>query len=193
MLPLLSAERLAGGRNFQEFLAAAQKNVELWNAVYRTATVPEGAVERASRIPGRWHLVALSEDWCGDAVNTLPVVAKLVERVPNLTLTVFGRDANPDLMASHLTGTARAIPVIIVLDELLVEHGWWGPRPRVLQEWFASVGVGLEKTERYKRIRSWQARDRGRTTLDEILTLVEEGALAGAAARTASTSAAATE
>ena len=193
MLPLLSAERLASGQNFQEFLASAQKNAELWAAIYRTATVPEGAVERASRIPGSWHLVALSEDWCGDAVNTLPVLAKFVERTPNLSLTVFGRDANPDLMDSHRTGAARAIPVIIVLDEQLVKHGWWGPRPKVLQEWFASVGVGLEKTERYKQIRMWQARDRGRTTVDEVLTIVEAGALAVAAARTASTSAAATE
>ena len=145
MLPLFSAERLAGGQDFHDFLATAQKNADLWRAVYRTAVVPEGAVERASRIPGRWHLVALSEDWCGDAVNTLPVLANVVERTPNLSLTVFGRDANPDLMDSHRTGTARAIPVIVVLDEQLVERGWWGPRPKVLQEWFASVGVGLEK------------------------------------------------
>lgn len=193
MVPLVSAERLASGQDFQEFLAAAQKNADLWKAVYRTATVSEELVQRAARIPGRWHLVALSEDWCGDAVNTLPVLARLTERVPNITLTVFGRDSNPDLMDSHLTGTARAIPVVIVLDDELVEHGWWGPRPKALQEWFVSVGVGLEKTERYKQIRTWQARDRGGTTLDEILAIVEAGALAVETARTPSTSLAATE
>lgn len=193
MLPLFSPERLARGQDFREYVASAQKNVDLWSAVYRTAAVPEGAAERAARIPGLWHLVALSEDWCGDAVNTLPVLAKLSERVPNVELTIFGRDANPDLMESHLTGSARAIPIIIVLDDQLVEHGWWGPRPKALQEWFLSVGVGLEKTERYKQIRTWYARDRGRTIVDEVLRMVETAAMALPTSRTGSTSPASTE
>jgi hypothetical protein len=189
----ITPERLAAGKDFHSYIAAAQKNVELWNAVYRTAAVPEGAVERASRIAGKWHLVAISEDWCGDAVNTLPVLAKLTELTPNLDLTIFGRDDNPDLMDAHLSGTSRSIPVIMVLDENLVEHGWWGSRPRELQEWFLNEGIHVEKTERYKHIRSWYARDRGRAIVDEVLRIVEDGALAAMAARTDSTSGALTE
>ena len=189
----LTAERLVTGKDFHSYVATAQKNVELWNAVYRTASVPEGAIARAQRIPGLWHLVALAEDWCGDAVNTLPVLTKLAESVPNLDLTIFARDANPDLMETHLSGTSRSIPVIIVLDEQLVEHGWWGPRPRALQEWFLREGRLLEKTERYRQIRTWYARDRGRSIVDEVLHVVEGGALATTAWRTDSTSSALTE
>ncbi len=193
MNALLTPERFAQGQDFHSFVASAQKNADLWSAVYRTAVVPEGAVERAARIPGRWHLIALAEDWCGDAVNTLPVLAKLAEQSPNLDLTILGRDANPDLMDAHLSGTARAIPVIIVLDDQLVEHGWWGSRPRELQQWFLTEGVKLEKTERYRLIRTWYARDRGRAIVDEVLRVVENGALATTGARTDSTSGALTE
>ncbi|MEO7965726.1 MAG: thioredoxin family protein [Gemmatimonadaceae bacterium] len=186
-------ERLAAGQDFRSYIAAAQTNVDLWNAVYRLAPLPEGAAERAARIPGQWHLVALAEDWCGDAVNTLPVLAKLVESVSNLDLTIFGRDANSDLMDSHLSRTSRAIPVIIVLDDQFIEHGWWGSRPSELQKWFLSEGLKLEKTERYKQIRAWYARDRGRSIVDEVLSIVERGALTVDSARTDSTSHASTE
>jgi Thioredoxin len=173
----LSPERWASAPTFSDFLEAAVKNADLWSAMYRTARLPEGFVERAREIPGRWKLLVLAEDWCGDAVNVVPLLARLAEAVPSIELRVVGRDSNPDLMNAHLTGTARAIPVVIVYDESLDEVGWWGPRPRELQGWFDAEGRALEKPERYKRIRQWMARDRGRSTLEEILAIVEGAVL----------------
>ena len=169
-------DRYLAAPTFAESVAAAQKNQELWRSVYRLAVVPEEVVARAAALPGRWHLLVLSEDWCGDAVNTVPVVAKLVDATPNLELRVLARDANPDLMDAHLTNGTRSIPVVIALDEDFAEHGWWGPRPRALQEWFLTEGRALPKAERYPRVRQWYARDRGRTTLDEVVSLLERAA-----------------
>ncbi|PYP76824.1 MAG: hypothetical protein DMD35_17180 [Gemmatimonadetes bacterium] len=142
----------------------------------RTSSCGRPYVERVSSLPGRWHLLVLSEDWCGDAVNTVPVVARLAERCANLDLRVLGRDANPDLMDAHLTGSSRSIPVIIVLDEAFVERVWWGPRPTVLQRWVSGQGQLLEKTTRYREARTWYARDRGRTTLEEVVSMLERAA-----------------
>jgi hypothetical protein len=52
----------------------------------------------------------LSEDWCGDAVNSVPYLARLAELAPNLDLRVLARDENPDLMDAHLTRGSRSIP-----------------------------------------------------------------------------------
>lgn len=172
----MTPERFASATDFSTFLASVQANVELWPAVYRTVKVPEEMVARAREIPGQWKLVALVEDWCGDAVNVIPLLSKLVEQLPNFELKLLGRDANPDLMDSHLTGTSRAIPIVMVLDEQFDEVGWWGPRPGPLQAWFTTEGILLEKGERYKQVRQWYARDRGRTTLDEILSIAERAA-----------------
>jgi hypothetical protein len=80
-------------------------------------------------------------------------------------------------MDAHLTGTARSIPVVIAYDDAFVERGWWGPRPAALQAWvFSPDGQALDKPERYRHVRGWYARDRGRTTVDEILTLLERAA-----------------
>jgi hypothetical protein len=176
-------ERYLAAPDFPAMLADARKNVELWTAMWRHAQVDEGFVHRVAALPGAWHLLVLSEDWCGDAVNTVPVVAKLAERAPNMDLRVLGRDDNPDLMDAHLTGASRSIPVVIALDETFEERGWWGPRPTVLQGWVSGQGQLLEKTARYREARIWYARDRGRTTLEEVVSMLERAAARGPGSR----------
>jgi hypothetical protein len=126
----MTPDRFAAAPDFPTFLSTVAANTELWPAVYRTARLPEGMVERARAIPGEWKLIALAEDWCGDAVNVVPILSKLVEQLPNFELKVMGRDANPDLMDSHLTGTSRSIPVVIVLDDQFEERRLVGAAPR---------------------------------------------------------------
>lgn len=166
-------ERFRAAATMEELLGSVEKNVELWTAMWRHARVDEEYVRRVSALPGHWHLLVLSEDWCGDAVNTVPIVARLAERCPNLDLRVLARDENPDIMDAHLTGTSRSIPVIIVLDDTFAERGWWGPRPTVLQHWVSGQGQLLEKSARYREARTWYARDRGRTTLGEVVSIIE--------------------
>ena len=175
-------DRYRAALGFEAMLGSVVKNVELWAAMWRHARVDEDHVRRVTSLSGTWHLLVLSEDWCGDAVNTVPVVAMLAARCPNLDLRVLGRDANPDLMDAHLTGLSRSIPVIIVLDDAYVERGWWGPRPTVLQRWVSGQGQLLEKTSRYREARTWYARDRGRTTLEEVVSMLERAAVSRAAA-----------
>jgi hypothetical protein len=176
-------ERYLAAPDFPAMLAAARKNVELWTAMWRHAKVDDGFVRRVAALPGAWHLLVLSEDWCGDAVNTVPVVAKLAGRAPNTDLRVLGRDDNPDLMDAHLTGSSRSIPVVIALDETFEERGWWGPRPTVLQGWVSGQGQLLEKTARYREARIWYARDQGRTTLEEVVSMLERAAARGSGSR----------
>ena len=159
---------------FHDYVAAAQKNQDLWKGVYRLTKVPDDLIERARALPGHWRLLVLSEDWCGDAVNTIPVLQRLAELSPNLEIRLLSRDGNPELMEAHLSPTgARAIPVVMALDEHFRERGWWGSRPGPLQQWILSDGLAMPKDERYLRVRAWYARDRGRTTLDEVLTIAE--------------------
>ena len=103
----------------------------------------------------------------------VPIVARLAELAPNVDLRVLARDQNLDLMDAHLTGTSRSIPVVIALDEEFNERGWWGPRPAALQQWVLGPGQALDKDARYREIRSWYARDKGRTTLEEVVGMME--------------------
>lgn len=157
-----------------EFIEKAKANQELWRSMRRRAQAPADLVERIRSLTARRHLLVLSEDWCGDAVNTVPYLARLAEAIPQLDLRVLERDQNLDLMDAHLTGTARAIPVVMVLDEEYRELGWWGSRPEPLQRWVKSEEAQqLSKEDRYREMRRWYARDQGRTTLEEIAQLLE--------------------
>jgi hypothetical protein len=175
-LPGALRDRYLAAPDFEAMLGSVDKNAELWAAVWRRAEVDAEHVRRIEALGSAWHLLVLSEDWCGDAVNTVPVIAKLVELTSNADLRVLARDENPDIMDTHLTGASRSIPVVIALDEEFRERGWWGPRPSALQRWVLGEGQAMELKERYREVRAWYARDRGRTTVDEVVAMMERGA-----------------
>src|SRR5665213_2485536 len=165
-------ERFSAGQTFPGFLEQAVANAALWRAVYAHARADDAALARAASLGGPWHLLVLVEDWCGDAVNTLPVLGRVAEHVPNIDLRVLGRDTNLDLMDAHLTNGSRSIPVIMILDATYRERAWWGPRPAELQAWVMGPGRTMTKEDRYKEVRRWYARDHGATTVSEVLSLI---------------------
>ena len=167
---------------FDQFVAESTQHCGLWTGVYRLAQVPPWALEAAARLPGRYRLVVLSEDWCGDATNTVPILARWAEQASNIALRVLRRDEHPAVMDRYLTGVARSIPVVVVLTEDMRELGWWGPRPVELQTWvMAERAAGRDKKALYPEIRRWYAKDKGATTLREVLAVMERGGHTGGA------------
>jgi hypothetical protein len=156
---------------YERFVAGAERNRDLWADVYRLARVPRWAPQRATQWPGLIRLLVLAEDWCGDAVNTLPVLAKLADQVDHLDIRILHRDEHPTVMDQYLTRGARAIPVVIVLDEQFGERGHWGPRPSELQTWVMQHKDSMSSADRYREVRRWYAKDRGESTLREVLAL----------------------
>ena len=170
-------ERFLAAMDFSSYLESVEKNNELWREVYTRVSIAPELLDEARGISGTWHLLALTEDWCGDAVNLLPVLARLAEEIPGLDLRLLSRDENLDLMDAHLTdGRSRSIPIVLLLDENFVERGWWGPRPGPIQEWVVREGLAMPSEERYKTVRRYYARDKGRTMLRELLDLMETAA-----------------
>lgn len=147
---------------------------EMWGAVWQRSRVPEWAAERGRSLGGGWRLLVISEDWCGDAFNTVPVVARLAETL-GWELRVVKRDEHPELMDRHLTGGARSIPMTVVLHPDFTPAGQWGPRPAELQAWvLAEKRAGARPAgDIYREVRQWYARDRGESTLRELLEVVE--------------------
>jgi hypothetical protein len=168
------AEQWELALTYPQFVGASAVGRELWDGVYRLARVPEWAVREAADLTARFRLVVLAEDWCGDAANTVPILAKWAEETPKIELRILKRDEHLDVMDRYLTGgRARSIPVVIVLTERMEEVGWWGPRPARLQEWtMAQIAAGRQKAGLYPEIRRWYAKDKGESTLREVLALM---------------------
>ena len=155
---------------YHDFVAASTEHRGLWEGIHRIARVPEWAVDMDLSATPR-QLLVLAEDWCGDASNTIPILAKLVEEVPGLELRVLRRDEHPEVMDRYLTDGARSIPIVIALDAEFREVGHWGPRPAELQAWVMANREMIPKSDIYPQVRKWYARDRGESTLREVLAL----------------------
>ena len=154
---------------FPAFVASCKaEHCGLWQGIYNLARVPEWARAVVPQGVER-KLLVIAEDWCGDASNTVPILAKFVDSVPGLELRVILRDANPEVMDQYLTNGSRSIPIVIALDESFSEVGHWGPRPAELQAWVMANHGTMPKTELYPQVRKWYARDRGETTIREVL------------------------
>ena len=106
-----------------------------------------------------------------ESYRRLPDKTRHSRILSNVEMRILRRDQHPLVMDRYLTGgTARSIPVVIALTEGMDELGWWGPRPRALQAWaLEEKAKGRPKTELYPEIRRWYAKDKGETTIREVL------------------------
>ena len=155
--------------SFEAFVAACKaEHCGLWQGIYNLARTPEWALVAVPADMKR-RLLVIAEDWCGDASNTVPIIARLADQSPGLELRVIMRDQNPEVMDQYLTNGSRSIPIVIALDESFRETGHWGPRPTELQAWVMANRGTTPKAELYPQVRKWYARDRGETTLREVL------------------------
>lgn len=135
-----------------------------------------GLLARLER-PQTW--MVLTETWCGDSAQCLPMIAIMAEAAPEVTLRLMIRDDNLDVMDRYLTDGKRAIPLLVAYDDDGNERFRWGARPAEAQAVITqALAEGLEKPDRLERLHLFYGRNRGRA-LDaefvELLTRYLEG------------------
>ncbi len=122
--------------------------------------------------------VIITEAWCGDSAQNLPVLAKLAELNPeNIDLKIVLRDENIAWMNYYHTEGRHSIPKLIIFDENGDEICTWGPRPSggqdIFNEW-KSTSPETPKDDMEVKLHTWYARDRGLSTEQEITSCLEE-------------------
>jgi hypothetical protein len=100
----------------------------------KTIEVPASAIELLKEKAANWSWVILTEPWCGDAAQCVPVIEKLALSAGNIQTLYLLRDEHPEVMDAYLTNGGRSIPKLICLDKTGKELFTWGPRPVVIQE-----------------------------------------------------------
>lgn len=122
------------------------------------------------------HILAISEAWCGDAAQILPVVRHIENAGLAVTLRIVQRDDNPELMDAYLTGgKSRSIPVFIVMDADYKELFYWGARPQPAQQIVDEGKRSGEPADATKeKLHLWYAKDRGQTAQREWLAALEQ-------------------
>jgi len=174
---LLAQGETTGPDNSEAMLHYTKMNVQRMNRVDKTTVISEELLSTLQNIRGKYRFLVISEGWCGDAAQIVPVINKIASAAPdNIDLKLTLRDKNLPLIDAHLTNGGRAIPVLLVLDEagnLVLPK--WGPRPMVLQnlllEWKSE---SIEMPELAEKLHGWYAKDKTATTQKELNELLKQ-------------------
>lgn len=145
------------------------------NRIFKTTEISGDFVKTLNLIQKKVFWILISEPWCGDAANSVPVIAKAALLNPAITLKIFLRDSNPEIMDHYLTNGTRSIPILIMLDDNLNEVFRWGPRPAVLQKVVMDMKNSnkFAKEEIIKKIQLWYSEDKSKSLQDELANLIK--------------------
>ncbi|MCZ2140637.1 MAG: thioredoxin family protein [Bacteroidia bacterium] len=169
---LVSEGRTTGETQSDELAAYTKLNLQRMERIYKTVVLFPELVAKINAIhePQTW--LCITEGWCGDAAQNLPVFARLAELNPLVTMRIVLRDENLELMDKYLTNGGRSIPKIIAIEA--GNEKWnWGPRPATLQEkYIAFKQKNFSHDDLVKELHTWYAHNKGTDTQKELIQLI---------------------
>ncbi len=138
----MDGARWRTGQTLEEFAATMQTNREATERRLHEVILPEADRADFARIKTPIHALVMTEDWCGDGVMNLPILARIVEAAPAMDMRVFIRSQAPDLNAHFVARGITHIPVFTFLDTDFNEIGTWVERPQAahdrIKAWLSS-------------------------------------------------------
>ena len=183
---LLAQGKTTGENHSEAMIHYTQLNVARMNRLDKTTRLLEATREQLQHVNRPMIWLTLTEAWCGDAAQIIPVLQKIAEASELVELRLILRDEHPEIMNAFLTNGGRSIPKVILLDaQTLDVLGSWGPRPAVLQEMVMAARADMEaltdkeaKKERYQELtaaaQKWYAKDKTQSIQEEFLKAVKE-------------------
>lgn len=141
----------------------------------KTLKIDENITEKVKAVTTPITWIVLTESWCGDAGQTIPVINKIAELNPNIDLKLLLRDDNDELMNAFLTNGGKAIPKLIAYDSRSKKVlNSWGPRPseatKLVDDYKKAHG---KLTPEFKKdLQVWYNEDKGKNTSEDLLKLL---------------------
>jgi len=134
--------------------------------------------EKFENVDRKMIWLVLTEAWCGDAAQSIPIINKMAEVNENIELRLILRDQNLELMDQFLyNGKSRSIPKLICIDkETLEVLGHWGPRPQEAQDMYNTLSDSSEMAyqEVAEHLHKWYADDKANEIQHEFFHAIDE-------------------
>ncbi len=172
---LLAEGKSSGNEQSTELLHYSELNETRMNRLDKTIKITEENELFLANLKTEYIWLVLSEGWCGDAAQILPIINKMAQKSDKIDLQIVFRDENPELMNLYLTNGGRSIPKLLILKKDTLEVvADWGPRPleaiKLIIDYKAKFGIVDEtvKTE----LQMWYLHDKGISTQNEIIALL---------------------
>ncbi len=141
----------------------------------KTMTIDETSIQQLLSLKGKYIWLVLSEGWCGDAAQLLPIFNKMALLAVAIDLKIVFRDENQELMNMFLTNGSKSIPKLLILEkETLEVLKNWGPRPKgatqLIKSYKEQYGI-IDETAKIE-LQMWYLQDKGLSTQKEIIDLM---------------------
>lgn len=178
MNDLLKEGKTTGPIQSTDLAEYTKLNFHRMERLNKTTVLTETLLQTLSALKKRWTWLVITEAWCGDAAQNIPVMhAIAVASKGKIDLKLVLRDENLPLMDQYLTNGGRAIPVLICIEtETLGEVGKWGPRPAPAQEMVLEYKKNpVQDLHAFKTmLYTWYSKDKTLSTQNELNSLVKK-------------------
>lgn len=151
----------------------SHRRMKRWGKTFK---LQEQDLEQITNFNGDVTWLIITESWCGDAAQTMPMMDKIAQASNDkINVKVVLRDENLELMDAFLTNGARSIAKLIAIDNTTgAITGEWGPRPSMATQMVIDYKKEHGKlTPEFKQdLQVWYNKDKGRNTTEDLLGLL---------------------
>lgn len=173
---LLQSGKTTGHEQTEALVQYSELNEARLNRLDKTMVVIDEVKNDLQNLTKDYIWLVISEGWCGDAAQLVPIFNKMAEVSERIHLRIVLRDDNPELMDLFLTNGTRSIPKLIIIDKATMEViGDFGPRPQgakqLILDYKAEHGIVDEPAK--IALQKWYLNDKGISTQKEIMNLMQ--------------------
>ena len=128
---LIASGKSSGSIQSEDLLNYSKLNDRRMTRLDKTIQLSQETLLALKKINKPITWLVLSEGWCGDAAQTLPVINKIADKSDLINLRIIFRDEHEELMRHFLTNGGKSIPKLLVLNSENNVLNTWGPRPNI--------------------------------------------------------------
>ena len=176
IVDLLKEGKSTGITENPEYFQFSELNNSRMNRLDKTIKVLESHQNQLQNLSKKITWLVISESWCGDAAQIVPIINKLANYSENIDFKIVIRDENLELMDLFLTNGNRAIPILLMIDtethELIDK---WGPRPQIASKMVIDYKTqhGALDAEFKIQLQNWYNADKGIEIQNEVMELMD--------------------
>ncbi len=172
---LISEGKSTGNEQSADLLHYSELNEIRMKRLEKTLKLDAEVEKTLQNIASKQTWLIISEGWCGDAAQILPIIKLMSDASEKIDLKIVLRDENEVLMNQFLTNGAKSIPKLLILDENLNLINHWGPRPEaaknLILDYKAKNGI-VDETAKIA-LQKWYLEDKGIATMKEIVATLQ--------------------
>lgn len=88
-----------------------------WRQVYEQVEITGAQRDLLGGFERETHVLVLAGAWCGDCIRQGPILQRIAEASPRITLRFLDRDDHPDVQDALVINAGRRVPVVVFCAE----------------------------------------------------------------------------